>query len=368
MTQQSNTPPAKGTIFYDKKGVARNSEGQAVDKEGNVIPEPIDTKGDESTNASPKLENKMVFPKEFPRTVYLRRVATIPKLPGQDLDEAKQKIGSGWKGSSVLRGLTFAEEHKYLKDIIGLSTDSPNWETATKSYWANISKEVPPKDGVQLEVGLRYKTKEDYEHDQISGVRDTNGTLIDHKGIPINVSDYILWRYCLLYSRVANTPEDIGKSPKIEFYLFNKDKEIANKKTLLNSKRKAIQLMYKRLGERDWVDYILTVLIAQDKSFTKNVRDLSTMEEDEKDILLDEYVASSPDKFLALAEDKNLQIRSFIELCIVAGKLTRIPNTDTINMDGTLLGNSTIEAIAFLNNPKNNQTLQTLKAQVKHTT
>ncbi len=326
------------------------------------------TKGANTNDAQTnQLVNKMSFPREIPRTVYLRRIPLPGRLPGQNLDEAKQKVGSGWKGSAILRGLTFKEETMYLRDIIGLSPESPNWEIQTKAYWANISKDVPPKDGVALEVGLRYFSQEDYDYDQKEALRDGNGTPYEIKGRPINMADYIMWRYCLLYSRVANTPEDIGKSPKIEFFLFNKDKEIADKTKVLNSKRKAIQLMYKRLAEREWVDYVLTILMAKDKSHTKNVRDLSKMGEEEKDILLDEYVNSNPDGFLILAEDKNLEIKAFIELAIAGGKLSRIPNTDTITMDGTTIGDSLSEAVAFLNNPKNNQTLQTLKAQVKIT-
>lgn len=343
MTQVTNTPAAEGKT--------NNAQIPAA----------------KTATVETKLVNKIQFPKEISKTVFLRRIPSPGRLPGQNLDEAKQKIGSGWKGSSVLRGLSFEEEIMYLPSIIGLSPESPNWEANTRAYWANISKEVPPRDGVELEVGLRYYNEDDYNYDQNECARDNNGTLTNHKGKPINMADYILWRYCLNYSRVANTPEDIGKSPKIEFYLFNKDKEISDKVNVLNSKRKALQLMYKRIGERDWVDYILRVLIAQDKSHTKDVRSMSRMTNDEKDILLDEYVVGNPEKFLALAEDKNLEMRSFIELCIAMGKLSRIANTDTITMDGTPLGNATIEVIGFLNNPKNNDVLQTLKAQVKHT-
>lgn len=309
---------------------------------------------------------KPFIPKEVSRVVFLRRIPSPGKLPGQNPDEAKLKIGGGWKGSAILRGLTHPEEIKYLPTLIGLSPESPNWEVATRAYWANISKEVPPDKGVELEVGLKYHNEEDFLYDENECTRDANGTLIDHRGTPINIADYILWRYCLLYSRVANVPEDIGKSPKIEFYLFNKDKEIKDKKITLDSKRKAMQLMFKRLAERDWVDYILRVLMATDKAVARDVRSLGSMGEDEKDILLDEYVVNSPERFLAFAEDKNLEMRSFIELCIAMGKLTRIANTDTIVMDGTPLGNAMSEVIAFFNNPKNNEVLQTLKAQIKH--
>lgn len=308
----------------------------------------------------------MIFPRQFPSIVFVRRVPIPAKLPGQDISEAILKIGSSFKGNSVLRGLTFEEEHKYLPSIIGADVSSPNWESQTRDYWINISKPVPPGDGLELEVGLQYNSKEDYIYDRDVAKRDSNGTLVNHKGTPINIADYILWRYCLYYSRVANTFELRGMSPKIEFYLFSKSREISDKKETLNSKRKAISLMYKRISERDWVDYVLRVLIARDKSHTKTVSSIAKMSEDEKDILLDEYVATNPEGFLLLAEDKNLEMRSFIEQCIAMGKLTRIANTDTVTMEGTPLGNSVIDVISFLNNPKNNETLQILKAQIKH--
>ncbi len=317
---------------------------------------------------------KMTFPREISKIVYLRRIPMPARLPGQNLDESKLKVGSSFRGASVLRGLEFTEEVKYLPQIIGISTGSANWETETRNYWANISKEVPPKEGVQLEIGMRYFNQEDYDYDM--GLitdsdskefirKDHNGTTICLKGSPINLSDYIMWRYCLLYSKVANTQEDIGKSPKIEFYLFSKDKEITDKKASLNSKKKAIQLMYQRMSERDWVDYVLRVLIAQDQRHLYTVKQVETMGEDEKDILLDEFVQENADRFILIANDRNLEMKAFLEVAIALGKLSRIPNTQTIIMDGSSIGNTIDEAVSFLNNPKNNQTLSTLRAQTR---
>lgn len=332
-----------------------------------------DTKADTTNVNQNKSEDVKIlptksYPKEVSKRIFLRRIPTTAKLPGQNLDEAILKIGSGFKGSSVLRGLNFKEEQRFLPDIIGLSKDSPNWEHATRNYWAGISKPVPAKDGLELEVGLRYNSYEDYEKD-LNGERDENGTLINVAGTPINIAEYILWRYCLVYSRVANIPEDIGKSPKIEFFLFSKDKEIQDKKSALNSRRKASQLFYQRMGERDWVDHVLRVLSAIDKNpLKKSVQAIGQMGDDEKDILLEQYVDESPERFLSIANDKHLELKAFVEICIATGKLNRIPNTDTITMDGLTLGNSINEVVEHLNNPKNVKTLSTLKAQIKITT
>lgn len=327
-----------------------------------------------------KVENKpevkvseVRYPRQISRIIIIKRKRlelntsnpTKVKTAGETTNDSLLKIGSSFKGNSVLRGLTFDEESRLLPNILGVSSDSPNWEKTTLNYWANITKEIP-SSGLELEVGLMYKTKQDYEYDLELNVNE-NGVKEDHKGIPINLSDYILYRYCLLYSRVANSIEDIDKSPKIEFYLYNKDKEISDKKIVLDLKRKAMQHLYANISDRQWVDFVLRVLIASDKSNKIQVTDINKFSEDEKDIALDNYLVENPTKFLAIAQDKNLEMKSFVEVCIATNKLQRIPNTDTISMDGNLLGNTTNEAILFLTNPKNNQVLNTLKAQTKLT-
>jgi len=321
------------------------------------------TKGDEI-----ELKDKMSFPREFSKIVYLRRIPAHAKLPGQNPDEADVKVGASYKGSSTLKGLTFEEEEKYLPEIIGISSSSPEWAKETRNYWGNISKKVPPGDGVELQIGLFYATQEDYDYDQ-KLVAAPEGNLFNHKGKPINLADYIIWRYCLVYSRVANNESFIGLSPKIEMFLYSKDKEVADKKKIINSKRAANTLYYKNIIDREWVDYVLTVLVAQDKNPARKVtvQQLQSMSEDEKDVLLDTYATDNPDAFVIIGENKDLQMRAFIERCIAAGKLTRIPNTDTITMDGTPVGNTINEAVAFMNNSKNSQTLQSLKAQLKLT-
>lgn len=309
-------------------------------------------------------KTKLQFPREFSKIVYIRRRERMGNIPGQNPDDAKLKIGSSFKGSSVNRGLTFKEEVRFLQEVLGINASSPNWEKSTKDYWCNISKPVPPKEGVKLEVGLKYITEEDYLEDQNKKVNE-NGVIEDCKGTPINLSDYILWRYCLVYNEVANSIEFVGNSPKINFYLFNKDKEIKDKKAIIDQKRSATKLLFSNLGDREWVEHVLRNLIARDSASKYTIRDLPEISEDERDILLEEYVQEKTAEFLVLGNDKNLQLKSFIEIAIVLGKLSRIPNTATITLDGQVIGNTLEETVTFLLNPKNNDIYTTLKAQVK---
>lgn len=282
------------------------------------------------------------------------------------------KIGSSFssKGQDVLRGLTPEEEYKYLPDIIGTRVESDQWTKDARAYWANISRVVPPstKDvngemigGLKLEVGRVYKSQED---------EDFDAACLDEtqkKGEPISVIDYILWRYCLVYNRVANTIDVVGDSPKIDFYLYSREQEIAAKKTTGAIKKASRQLFYKQMTDRAWVDWLLRVFIAGDDKAKIFIKDLDKSSNDEKDIILEEYADSQPENFVRFGTDASLEMRSFIELAIAKNRLSRLPNTDTIQMGDLTLGNTVNEVIAFLANEKNSKIKDALKAQVNVT-
>ena len=75
-------------------------------------------------------------------------------------------------------------------------------------------------------------------------------------------------------------------------------------------------------------------------------------------------------KFLNVVDDKDLELKGFIENCIIANKLRRIPNSQTIVMgdDSSVLGHTLMETVIYLNNAKNSNTLVELKAQMNYMT
>lgn len=323
------------------------------------------------TNKEEKLG--LVFPLKLSRIVYIKRkdnyVKVIPGsnqalVAGQDTDESIKKIGASFRYQDTLRGLTSDEEKRFLSQILGIDATNPNWGKQTKDYWANISKPVPAEEGLKLEIGLIYTNIDDYNED-LRAPKDLNGVIINAKGHPINLNDYIIWRYCLLYSECANDIEDVYKSPKIKFYIYSKDKEIFVKKVSFDNRQKANKLFYERISELDWVAFMLRVSISMDVRTDKkySVADVMSMSDEEKVVTLEEYLTLNPVRFIELAQDKNLEMKSFIELCISSNKLQRIPNTNTITKDGTILGNTLDAAVAYLLNGTNLELLNALKAQ-----
>jgi len=289
--------------------------------------------------------------------VYIRRVKKVVQLSNEpEIDEADHvvKIGACWHGQETLRGLSFDEEEAYLPNVLGVSPKSEHWVKATKAYWLNISSTVPSGIGLKLEIGFRYKNVDDADHEAKYGIPDD---INQRRGIPINVENYILYRYCELYPRCANDKNDANKSPKIVMYMYSKTEEVAATHTALKSRRESYELYLKMLGDSNRIDNILTLL-------GENVGALSDAE---KEIQLEMYATKQSAKFYAFASDKEIELKSFIERCIYAQELKRIPNTETVvYADNTVLGHTIDECIIFLKNPKNVIVLNSLEARMKH--
>jgi len=269
------------------------------------------------------------------KVVYIKRKRTTDMLPGTKDQDSIMKIGSSLKGQSPLSGLSFDDERKYLPSILGIDPKSEQWNKVVKDYWSNISAVVPKGDvGLKLEIGL------------------------DDNKEPINVHDWILYQYCLVYGRVANSIKDVNISPKIRFYIYSQDEEVDTKYELLKIRKKAFKEYLKLLESENKMDMVLRLFnIDADKLKLK-----------QKEIALSKYSTEEESiyKFVSITTDKSLEMKGFIEDCIFKQKLKRIPNTQTIMFEDEVIGNTMQEAVGYFNSRKNTGLLNQLRASLDY--
>jgi hypothetical protein len=262
------------------------------------------------------------------------------------------KIGASLtKTGDVLRGLSRDEEEKFLSKILEVKPQDSGWVKETTRYWTDISRYVPYGDGLKLEIGFEYETASKEEVEEIykrffeSGTLDENRRwyiLYEKGGMPINIADYILYRYCLVYGRVANRKEEAGASGKIKFYLISKAQEQQEAYETHKVKVKARELALNNLRKISIVDSTLRL-------FGEPVESLGIIE---KEMKFMNYSDTHVSKFLMYVGDKNLEEKAFIEECVALGLLNRIPNTERLLYGETLLGNNVEEAVErFKNDP-----------------
>lgn len=278
----------------------------------------------------------------------------------ESMEEGYHKIGASIRNNDVCRGLTFDEEEVLLPNLLGVQPKNDNWQKTTSDYWNNISKQVP-KDGLELEIGFNYKVSKERSEEENYKLGESCKEEEKYKyGFPINVVDYVLYRYCLVYSDVANSATDKHKSNRIRFYLYSKLEEIKTNHEALTLKNKAYGKYLEVLSNRDKVEDILRLMSDSDGNSLWQIN----LSDGEQDLILQKAMEEKPAMFISYYDDKVLEMKSFISKCITGQFLKRVPNTEVIMYgENTIIGNTIDEAVGYLRNEKNAQTLNTLRIQ-----
>lgn len=280
-------------------------------------------------------------------TLAIRRKPAIG-LPGHDPSNDNVKVGGSLRGSTPLKGLTYEEESQYLPQIIGASPQDSNFRMLANDYWNNISVPIPP-DGmtentlqgkvVTFSIGFtsdKDKKAFDAANFTTMGELSKKGKVID------GVADFILFRHCLVYSKVANSVEDANKSAKILFYLYSAQSKRKTEIADFQARTKANTLFITALQD----DATVTSLLSM---FGANVKDFETLED--KHLALEALVKQSPKQFLLFMNDSQLKIKGFIKNAVERNIIYNPTNTDSYyygENNDVLLGNTIDDAVLYL--------------------
>lgn len=292
------------------------------------------------------------------------------------LGQRKETIGSSIRSSQILAS-NAEEVNAYFPALIGISPTNPDFITRVKAWLSNIQFTINEKD-VSLNTTFIYKHKSDYltikakedkineEFDKVdrsntSAIKEAVKRKVEalntlesskHKfGHPENLVEYLMYRHCLLYHDVAKDIALINSDSTLRFYIKDEAKEAEKQKRLTEQKTKAM----KNFIELNGTDAKFNaVYIAMCVARNDNLSEALLKDRSEKVALLIEYVNTNPDKFNRFIEDKNIQLKAFIETLIIRGELIRSEfNQQISTADGTFIGANMNEAIAWFENPNN---------------
>jgi hypothetical protein len=358
--------------------------------------------GNDENNQAPKadkvLTSKEQKQEELDKPFTYKRSITVSliqnyslyrKANDKVLPKKRDYIGSSIRSSQVLAS-NRAEVEAYFPQLLGISVNNENFVTRLKQYLNNI--QVPVNElGVTFDCSFRFNHKRDYfafkaREEEIEMVykkankqstkdlraalaikiNDLNNLESEQYavGSPVNITDYILYRHCLLYRDVAKDTALINCDPFVRFYLKDdaKDKERQQKlrQEINNAKRNYIEV----IGDDEMFDavYIQYCVVAG----LPIVNSLLS-ERMDKENQLDKFSATEPIKFNSIVKDKNLRIKSLIELLIARGEFVRSQfNQNITTQDGEFIGANMKEAIAWAKNPENENVLTAFKNKLKY--
>jgi hypothetical protein len=316
----------------------------------------------------------------------IRRKPNLTAIPGQDPNEAVWKLGAALTASGLnLKGITGDLERKYMPSIVQLNPNDNGFKNAVDDYWANISKLIPPDEpykqdfeqGVRLTIKFKitgaksneaYKSKTTIEEkiEYLNKLLTSKYNTVEGESFYLaeleedSISDFLLLNFAIKSSKVANNIKDVNKSPKILFYLYEKESAIKAAMSFIELKDKATELFQSIREDNDKLTSILY-------GFNKFPGDYPT--------ILDKVVAidglytkneNSIKLFLDLAQDKNYKIRLLINDALFKNKLHKLPNTESIMYNDKVIGSNMNDAIHYLLNDETGQQIKTsLEQEVK---
>lgn len=217
---------------------------------------------------------------------------------------ALMRSGSYVIGSSInaSKTLTLEETEAYMPYIVNIKADSPSFSSAVNTYWSSINVPIPSNEiGKELEIGFRYKDEETAK----KGEAATEQTKYKF-GTPINIEDYVLYRYCLVYGRVANTFDDRYKSNNILFYIEDKELQLRQKKEQQKLENDALANYLELLKDKQKTKYVAFML-----GIPVEISDIYSLQ-----TLIKEEMFNSPSKFMSIVSDKLLT-----EKCVIKASL-----------------------------------------------
>lgn len=297
-------------------------------------------------------------------------------------------IGSSIHSSRVLSS-NKGEVEAYFPELIGMSPNNQEFTSHVKSYLNNISFNVN-ENGTTLNISFYYDHKRDYlaikeQETKINAKRDSvprnNINAIKEAikvwvseinelestkyryGRPQNIEDYLIYRHCILYKDVAKDLALINSDYSLRFYIRDEEKEKERAKRLIDEKRKAMRnFLAAEASDIKTNAIYIQMVVATNGS----VGEAMLKTKDEKTSALMAFINENPDKFNDLFEDKNVEMKAFIESLIARGELIRPEYNQQISTaDGTFIGSNINEAVAYLNNPNNSAVLEVLKNKYK---
>lgn len=319
----------------------------------------------------------------------VRNYSLYRRVNDKALSNRRDFIGSSINSSTILSS-NKVEIETYFPALLGIAPNNPDFITRVKTYLNNI--QIPVDElGKTFDCSFIYNTKADYLkvlkreeaiEEKYQSVGKNNLRLLREAlkekiyelnllesskctlGRPVNLTDYLMYRHCLLYNDVAKDMAFINSDPSIRFYFKDdkKEKEKARKLRLAANEAKKNFIACigdNTLFEAMYIQYCVA----------KGLPIISSLAEDDivKEQNLDKFSSEDPVKFNKLYANKDIKLIGVIEKLIARGELIRLPhNQNIMTSEGQYLGANINEVLAWFKNAENTSIVNSYYNKLKN--
>jgi hypothetical protein len=257
--------------------------------------------------------------------IQIRRRESKSYLPPEVVADSKKILASIFVNQGPLR---VDNTEPIIAEMLGIRPTDIDFSKRINEFWADLRVDVP-MEGVTLNIA-------------------------EVEGKPVRPKDYLIYEWAKRHKLVAGTRAEMESNPQKQFYIYNPEVEtgVINKSVVM--KRKAYSL-FATISDDDYkMSHIIRLLSSTDPKNMNKVQ---------KENFISDLIESDSQKFLVVAQDKNLEIKSEIEELVSANVVSKIGN-QYIYIEEKL-GENIDEAVFYWNDKKNSQRVLEMKSKLK---
>jgi hypothetical protein len=236
-------------------------------------------------------------------------------------------------------GLSRAEEKLLMPYIINVESDEKEFRSKVYDFFNNLKTKVPYGTGKDLEIGLEKSNEEP----------------LSTENLPIKIEDFIRYRHAKSHPWVASDKIGADGNQLKYFYIYDSEQadKLNNDRIVVQDKAEAIWLKIK--GQPSKVNMLLTMLGKDSRDF------LGRNEEQRKQTALGDIVRKNATDFLKVYQEDRFELRYWLKAMIQARVVEPVGTSFVVRETKTKMGSSELEALLYLENKENSDTVDYLK-------
>lgn len=228
---------------------------------------------------------------------------------------SKFKYSVPYNGRGLLKAISIEDEKKIpaFTQLIGISHNSPDWDTAVSDFWADYTYGIP--------------FGEIKPNGTVEGGVEIDGSYIEENGIirPVEIQDYILYNLLIKDNTVAKDKSLYEVSKNYYVFMLDSMEEKRKQSEIIKQSQTLIIKQAELLNGEDSVEKMRLVVSILGKQYSPF--EALTLKQEDCVHQISIIVKDSPESFLKLVDDKNLKQRSLI---------VRLLDANIIRKDGTV--------------------------------
>lgn len=238
-------------------------------------------------------------------------------------------LASIFSEKGPLKGVDGEEEERLLSQLLQKNPKEPDFHKSCREYW----------------IDLRVKV---YSEGKVLNISK------DEKGNPLNIEDYLIYKWAKRHKLVANDKEEMERDSLKQFYIRDPEIEEKRQNKTVKTKRDAYKEFTKIAEKPDKMKMLIQVL---------SDADVDSMSPTQIENYIEELIEDNPSRFVKVVTDKSLEMKAFLVKLISANIIRKIGNS--IYFGEEKLGDTMDDTVTYLNDKKNSETYLMLKEKLK---